>query len=532
MASIDRHRAALRELEERKANPFVVSREKDDEGNLTVALYDPLDADPVRTATAVAWAPQPGSQFRFLACPYDEVLLAGNRGGGKTDALLMDFAQGVGQGYGEEWVGLLFRQTYKQLTDVINKSIKWFSKIFPEASYNKTEHTWTWPTGERLMLRYMDDPADYWNYHGWNVTWLGWEELTNWAEPTCYLRMFSVLRSTKKNIPLKVRATANPGGPGNTWVKHRFRIAGIPATPTGPLIKSQIKNTNRVRTRIAIFSDMQENKMLLDADPDYQARIREAAKNLGPAYEEAWIKNNWDIVAGSRFSDWWREGIHVIPNIDWRAVPRGWLLNRSYDHGQSKPFSVGWWAESNGEPIQLGDGRIIGEVPGDLIRMYEWYGCSGEPNVGLRMASGDIAQGIRDREEEWELVDAGRRIYPGPADNAIFDEFEPNTSVAGKMIEKGIYWERSDKRPGSRVAGWQRIEDRLKGAMPDAEGFREQPGLWVTRRCVDFRRTIPVLPRDENNPDDVNTKAEDHIADEVRYRVGMRDRRVSQGTWK
>lgn len=63
----------------------------------------------------VIWQPLPGSQHRFMTCPFYEVLLEGNRGGGKTDALLMDFAQMVGRGYGEDWRGVIFRLTYPQL---------------------------------------------------------------------------------------------------------------------------------------------------------------------------------------------------------------------------------------------------------------------------------------------------------------------------------------------------------------------------------------------------------------------------------
>ena len=69
------------------------------------------------------WCPQYGSQLAFLmAHPIFEVLYEGTRGPGKTDCLLMDFLQHVGKGYGSEWRGILFRQTYPQLSDVINKS--------------------------------------------------------------------------------------------------------------------------------------------------------------------------------------------------------------------------------------------------------------------------------------------------------------------------------------------------------------------------------------------------------------------------
>jgi hypothetical protein len=47
----------------------------------------------------------------------------------------------------------------------------------------------------------------------------------------------------------------------------------------------------------------------------------------------------------------------------------------------------------------------------------------------------------------------------------------------------------------------------------------EAAGLFVFNTCDQFARTVPVLPRDEKDLDDVDTEAEDHIADEVRYRI-------------
>ena len=68
------------------------------------------------------WAPLPGAQFQFLTCPIYEALMHGTRGGGKTDTLLMSFAQHTGKGFGQHWRGVLFRLTYPQLADVVAKS--------------------------------------------------------------------------------------------------------------------------------------------------------------------------------------------------------------------------------------------------------------------------------------------------------------------------------------------------------------------------------------------------------------------------
>ena len=465
------------------------------------------------------WAPQKGSQEAFLTCPVFEVLYEGTRGPGKTDALLMDFAQHCGQGYGAEWRGVLFRQTYKQLTDLINKSQKWFREVFPDATYNKADHTWTWPTGEQLLLRHMRTPSDYWNYHGHAYPWIGFEELTNWNEPTCYLSMMSCSRSTLPGMPRKYRATTNPYGPGHNWVKRRFRLP----QSRGRVIRDSYRDGDLEPPRVAIHGNIHENRILLHADPEYISRIRAAARN--PAELAAWIDGSWDVTSGLMFDDIWDSGRHILPSFPLSKIPRGWHIDRSFDWGSSKPFSVGWWAESNGEPIEH-QGVVYGRKRGDLIRVAEWYGWNGNRNEGVRMLAKDIAQGILDREEDFGI--AGR-VRPGPADTSIFDE-ENGVSIAKDMLTKKVSWEKADKSPGSRKQGWEAIRKMLKGALPPpAGGPREEPGLFVLDRCQQFIETVPSLPRDDKDPDDVNTNAEDHIADEVRYRVRHLRKKVGSG---
>jgi hypothetical protein len=471
---------------------------------------------PFMNGYEVAWAPQPGSQEAWLDCGIYEGLYEGTRGPGKTDCLLMDFAQHVGKsvcpgdhkGYGAEWRGILFRQTYPQLADLVAKTKKWFPRVFPAATFNESKMTWAWPTGETLRLSYMAREEDYWNYHGHSYPWIGWEELTTWPSDHCYKIMMSCSRSTQPGMPRKYRATSNPYGPGHNWVKARWRLPLAPGRIIGPVIRE-----GDLPPRVAIRGRLTENRILLEADPEYIDRIRAAARN--PSELKAWLYGSWDIVAGGMFDDIWQPRYHVVENIPLDAIPSTWRLNRSYDHGQSKPFSVGWWAQSNGEPIEV-NGAVFGHVPGDLFRLTEWYGWNGSPNEGLRMLSTEIADEIRERENRWGL---NGHVKPGPADSSIFDDFEPGKSVAGDMARRGVRWQAADKRAGSRKQGWEQIRKYLKGAVPGEEGVRESPGLFICRNCEQFIRTFPVLPRDGKDPDDVDTDAEDHIADEVRYRV-------------
>lgn len=436
-----------------------------------------------------------------------------------TDALLMDFAQHVGRGFDGEWRGILFRKTYKQLSDVVEKTKKWFPRIWPAATFNRSDMYWGWPTGERLFLRYMEREDDYENYHGHSYPWIGWEELTTWPSDRCYRVMMSTWRTPHPDVPKKYRSTTNPYGPGHNWVRRRFQLPIPHGKLAGPVIRE-----GDDPPRLAIRSRLDENKKLVESDPRYVKSIAAAARS--EAERRAWVEGDWDIVAGGLFDDVWEHRWHVIPIVPFEAIPRRWRLDRAYDHGQSKPFSVGWWAESNGEPIRAG-GRIVGQVPGDLIRIAEWYGWSGVENEGLRMLSRDIARGILEREADWGM--AGR-FAPGPADSSIFDPHEGHKSVAGEMRAGGVKWLPCDKGPGSRKQGWGLMRDLLFGAVPGPDGTREHPGLFISARCGQFLRTVPVLPRSTRDPDDADTDAEDHIADEARYRVRSRAK-VAMKSW-
>lgn len=472
-----------------------------------------------------AWAPQEGSQTAYLESPIYETLYEGTRGPGKTDGLLMDYGQEVGKGWGADWSGIIFRQSYKQLEDLAGKALKWFPKFFPKARWNASDFIWTFPEGETLRLRYMERATDYYNYHGHAYPFIGWEELTTWATSECYLKMMSCSRSTRKGIPIKYRGTTNPYGIGHGWVKDRFELPLKPNNIIGDVIEFEMEDpiTKKpiISQRVAIHGDLSENKILLHADPGYPARISQAASN--EAERKAWLFGDWDVVAGGMFDDIWFNCKDNIIVSDFK-IPNTWKVTRSFDWGSARPFSVGWWVESDGSDLTFKDGRTISTVPGDLFRIREWYGWTGEPNQGCKMLAQDIAAGIVEREIMWNIHD---KVIGGVADSSIFS-VEDGHSIAGEMekvirlpdgkVRPGIEWSPADKRPGSRAQGWEVMRKMFASTKPKG-GPREDRGLFVVDHCKQFLRTVPTIARSTKNLDDVNTEAEDHIADESRYRV-------------
>lgn len=444
-------------------------------------------------AANIVWAPFPGSQTLFMQSPIFETLYGGTRGPGKSDALLMDFAQHVGKGYGRYWRGGVFRKHFPDLRELIEKSLRVFTRIFPGATYNAQEHTWRFPQGESLIFGHIEREADYWtNWHGHELPWIGWDELGTYADANVYELMKSCCRSSHPGMPRKYRATANPYGVGHNWIKLRF----VDPAPVGTPIRDSHGNL-----RVYVHGHWSENKALTLNDPDYIKRI---ASDRNTQRRKAWLDGSWDVVAGGMFDDVWNRDVHVLKPF---PVPSSWRIDRAYDHGSSKPFAVGWWAESDGTPTQ--SGRVFPR--GSLLRIGEWYGWDGEhPNEGLRMIDVDIAKGIREREQRAKLT-----VKAGPADAAIFYAEPGHTPLAATFEREKVPFVPSDKKPGSRKTGWEAMRRLLaEAAKPNPEA----PGLWVFDTCTQFIRTVPVIPRDERDPDDVDTDAEDHIADETRYR--------------
>ena len=496
---------------------------------------------PPTSKVNVVWQPIPNSSQEIaLDSRCDQILYTGSRGPGKTDTQLMRFARKVGIGYGSAWRGIIFDRKYKNLDDLILKSKKWFPRIFGDRVRfleSQGDLKWVWNTGEELLFRAVTKTSDYDNYHGHEYPFIGWNELTKFPNSTLYDMMMSTNRSSwtqekdsKKDRhgnyvtpPMKteVFSTCNSKGVGHRWVKRRF----IDPAAYGVVVRTPIsvfdpRTQERItyeRTQVAIFGSYKEN-IYLDA-----AYISNLEAETDPNTRKSWLEGSWDVVSGGALDDVWKKEIHVIDRF---VIPPNWYMDRSFDWGSTSPFSVGWWAEANGEEVEMFDGRVWAPARGSLIRLHEWYGCDPKQvNVGLKMSAGDIAKGIIAKEKKlmmdrWILG----QPYPGPADNQIAQTVQTDVEkIKTKMADLGVRWTESDKSKGSRKNGLELIRNRLECAMRG-----EGPGLYFMQHCQAAIQTIPVLERDDDDPDDVDSEGEDHPYDDTRYRVLAGSNRIAK----
>ena len=444
------------------------------------------------TDEIVVWQPQRGPQHAFVNCPYFDVLFGGARGGGKSDACLGEFAIHA-QEFGSAARGVFMRREMPQADSLIDRSKDIFGPLGWE--YGKMDRQWTSPDGAILRFRPLEDDRDAEKYQGQDFSRVYLEELTNWPSPRAPDKMKATLRSAR-GVWCAFRATANPGGAGHHWVKSRY----IDPAPMGMVaIEDEAGN----RERMFIPARVNDNRILLDADPGYVDRLKLTGS---PQLVKAWLEGDWNVIEGA-FFDNWSTARHVTAPFE---IPAHWLRFRSGDWGSARPFSFGWYAVAS-DDVRLPNGMTLPR--GGLVRYREWYGAK-EPNVGLKLTADIVGMGIAQRSE-------GEVYGYSVLDPAAFAQ-DGGPSIAERIAKgsggKVIFRPADNTRVGKlgHIGGWDTVRQRFDGEGPD------RPMFVVFDTCSDFIRTVPLLQHDPDRAEDVDTDSEDHAGDDHRYACNSR----------
>lgn len=465
---------------------------------------------------APAWIASRRQRF-LLKSPVFEILAWGNRGGGKSEWLLADFLQDVGKGLGADWRGLILRREYKDLADIVERSKKIIPKAFPDATFHASPDAlgWTFATGEKLIFRHAKRPEHISQFLGQEWPWLGFDELCNWSTPDLYLDIISSARSSNPAVRPRIRSATNPWGPGAWWVKARF----IDVAKQGEIIRDKRtlqfdgeEAQEHIVTRAHVRIDFRDNPSLRAADPGYLARVMPS----DPAKRAAWIEARWDLSVGGFFSGVWNVEVHTLAPF---TVPSSWRIDRAHDWGATSPHCTLWFAESDGSRVEIEPGVWYAFPKGTLFVIAEIYGWNGEPNKGRRDSDFIIASDIKEVDGIVSRSHGNAIVRRGVADTQIFDAPQGKAIIDTYRRAK-VDFDPADKSAGSRVTGAKAIMDRLCAAEPFGEGRpMEEPGLFIFNTCKQTIRTLPLLQRDEKNPDDIDSTGEDHAYDPLRYRA-------------
>lgn len=445
-------------------------------------------------AADIVWRPQP-RQAEFMARPEYEALYGGAAGGGKSEALVIEALRQVDIPW---YKALILRKTYPELRELIDKSLLYYPRAYPQARYNAAAHAWTFPSGARVIFGSMHRPQDRIKYQGQAYDFIAFDELTHFtAEEYSYLK--SRNRPNGAGTRVYMRATANPGGVGHGWVKERFVTAAPPMQPISESVEwytpdGQVQHGEQ--RRIFVPSSVFDNQVLLKNDPLYIQRLA----SMPEAERNALLYGDWDSFSGQVFIEWRNDSAHYGDRrnthvIEPFRIPAEWDIWCGLDWGYSRPFSVGWYAVDHERR---------------LYHIRELYGCTGTPNQGVMWEPSRLAREIKAIEAD-DLNMRGRTIHR-VGDPAIWQS-DGTESVGALMERERVYFE---KGKHERINGKMQVHHRLAF---NGDGV---PMLYVFNTCKHFIRTVPALVYDDTNVEDVNTDGEDHIYDQLRY-VCMRN---------
>jgi len=417
----------------------------------------------------VIFQPNDGPQTSFLASSEREVFYGGARGGGKSYAMLVDPLRYC---HKAQHRALLIRRSMPELRDMITHSQRLYSRAFKGARWREQEKEWRFPSGARIEFGYAENMTDVLRYQGQSYTWIGVDELPQYPTPDVYNFLRSSLRSVDPEIPVFMRATGNPGNIGSQWVKEMFVDPSEPnkafnvaiETPTG---------VKKISRRF-IPAKLQDNPYLMQTD-DYYIMLA----SLPEVQRKQFLEGDWSAFENSSFPEF-NKTTHVVDPFD---IPRGWSRFRAADWGYSSNACCLWFAI---------------DWDNNLWIYRELY--------TKKITADEFARKVLEAEQ-------GEFMRYGVLDSSTWAKRgDVGPSIAETMIQEGCKWRPSDRSPKSRINGKLEIHKRLKVSEKDNE-----PTLKVFSNCVNLIRTLPLLPLDKNNPEDVDTDAEDHAYDALRY---------------
>lgn len=401
-----------------------------------------------------------GRQRDFLFASADEVLFGGAAGGGKSYGQLIDALL-----YALRYPGsrqLILRRTYP---DLERSLVLVHLSFYPRSlySYNSSTHRGRFVNGSTLEFGYCDNEKDVYRYQGAEYDTIRFDELTHFTESQ-YLYLLSRLRGANA-YPKQIKSSTNPGGVGHQWVKARF----IDPAPAGTPFQAGR------RTRIFLPSFVQDNKFLMESDPEYLERLKELPEDK----RRALLYGEWDLYEGQFFPEFRRE-THVIKPIE---LPKHWRRYFTMDYGLDMFAAF----------------LIAVDETGHAYVYRECY------------HSGLIISAAIEKAQE---MTKGENVYAFLAPPDLWNRRQET----GKSVAD--YWQAAGfpltKTSNDRESGWLAVKEWL--ALRQNEFGERKPNLLVFEGCVNLIRTLPALQHDERRVNDVANEPHEltHAPDALR----------------
>ena len=404
-------------------------------------------------------------QREFFLSRARHTAYGGARGGGKSWAMRRKFILLALRYPGLNL--LLLRRTLPELRE--NHLIPMQRELYGFAVYNSAERVFRFPNGSRIKLGYCDTMQDVYQYQGQEYAVIGLEEATHFTEEQ--MRFLTTCnRTTRKDFSPRMYYTCNPGNVGHAWVKRLF------------IDRLYAENENP-NDYLFIPARIYDNKVLLDADPNYIRQLEALPEELRRAH----LDGDWDVHAGQYFREFSRDR-HVIEPFE---IPSWWRRFRSMDWGYNDPCCVLWHAVDGESRVYTYRELYVRETRAGEVAAMVLELSRGE-SISYTVASPDM----------WQKRGA---VLSGAGG------FEGET-LAELFTSSGLSLTPADN---SRVPGWNRVRDFLAVA-PDG-----RPNWLCFSDCRNLIRQLPALQFDQHNREDA-ADGDDHAPEALRYALMSR----------
>ena len=433
----------------------------------------------------VIFRPNNGPQEEFLSSSEEDVLYGGAAGGGKSFALLVDPLRYC---HNPNHRGLLLRRTLDELTELIDKSRQLYTKAFPKATFRESKSTWVFPSGATMWFTYLDRDKDVTRFQGQAFNWIGIDEITQYPTPYVWDYLRSRLRTTDDELRpyMSMRCTGNPGGVGGWWIKKMY----VDPHPSNEAFPATVIETNRQllypegheKARQPLFyrkfipARLTDNPYLMQ-DGRYEAMLR----SLPEVERKRLLEGDWDVAEGAAFPEFSKVK-HVVDPFE---MPTNWPRIRAADYGYASPSCVLWGAIDWDNNIWI---------------YRELY------------VKQHTAEQLADRISELEQLDP--KPHYTVLDSSCWNKTGFGPSIAETMMRLGVRWTPSDR---NRLQGKMEIHRRLAD-----NPLTKLPRIRIFNTCNNTIRQLAGIPLSKSNSEDVDTKAEDHAYDALRYLVMTR----------
>ena len=309
-----------------------------------------------------------------------EMLYGGAAGGGKSVFILAAALQYMDvPGYS----AILFRKTFADLmlpSALIPLSQQWLAPFLADGSvrwYDKDKKYVFNEYGSTLNFGYLDAKDDHLRYQGAEFQFIGFDEVTH-INPAQYRYLHSRLRRKKgMNAPLRIRATANPGGTYGDYYYQRFFV--------------DIDTVNEgldIPKRVFLASGLKDNPHL-DAE-----EYRRSLSELDDVTRAQLENGDWEIrEKGDVFDTGWFIMIdpQLIPTS--RRMVRYWdlasidpKLAQRKGHSKTDPdWTVGLKMSFDGLNYYIEDIIRVQRKPGDVMDLIGDVAAADTSSCAIRM---------------------------------------------------------------------------------------------------------------------------------------------------